>query len=1022
MNEFSKIREKAEKIFGPTLVERALPYLNGEVITDVKVYNDNDGLIVSAKIQGRESYKTHLILSIDGEYVEGFCSCPAFEHWYQNSCKHLAALYMFYFMHLSVEEDEFIPSKVKIKSGEKNGHLIVEIEEDPTRNSLNLFPEGELPIELEEFINGFGGTPFNSMIIFEGDKKVDTILATSHLFSGKVKLNGKVPELSKEEIVKLKAEFVEQMGMPICRISTDRKPQGILFAGADYCWEITETDDKTSLKPLISTASPRILKKVMSSGMIIRGQGALNLLSKANEIFDEVAVKMKLVKSNGIVLEIDTDTPEHLQVKSFVDVNGELKEFPISAVDIGGIVRVDKGIFVNISKDDAEAVNEIKKILSSVDGFHLSKDRFEVNGFKNVMNALEKLNRERIKLIHTNIKQQRNFKIKFSDRARNLISPTVTFKPVVKIRRDKTGIDWFNVDFSLNVIDENGKVIAEISPDKLSGNVRRYEQDLFIDIDEIGTVKVSEKTKNKVEELFAPLPEKVSTNVELVKTVLSSKEKGFEIESDKFIEELLKEMTQRKITNDNPNLPNNLWETLKDYQQKGVLWLRFLNKWGFGGILADDMGLGKTIQTLAFLVSINPNKPSLVVAPKTLMYNWTDEIKKFNVPLKYEIITGRADKRKESISNINEYDLIITSYPVLRQDIDLFSKFDFYALILDEAQNVKNRETLSYKAVKSITADFKIALTGTPVENRPEELHTIFSIVMPKFLDSVSKFRNDYRANPDKAIESLSMKTAPFILRRRKNQVAEELPPRLEQIIPVELSPIQKEIYLQVIKEIRGEIFKEISEKGVGKSIINVLSALTKLRQICDDVRLVIDDWYGENDIEEISPKISVIMDLLEDVVESGRKAVVFSGFVKMLGFIKEAVEKRGWGYKYLDGKTRNRDDVVKRFINESDPIFLLSLKVGGYGLNLQTADTVIIVDPWWNPMIELQAADRVHRIGQINPVNVYRLIAKGTVEEKMEELKKRKMNLFKTLVDDAQTVIENLTEEDIKYLFSNGD
>ncbi|MFP4662444.1 MAG: SNF2-related protein [Halanaerobiales bacterium] len=470
------------------------------------------------------------------------------------------------------------------------------------------------------------------------------------------------------------------------------------------------------------------------------------------------------------------------------------------------------------------------------------------------------------------------------------------------------------------------------------------------------------------------------------------------------------------------DIPHQVEGLLRNYQKDGFYWLRFLYKYRFGGVLADDMGLGKTIQALTLLKSVELAAPSLIVCPRTLIYNWSEEVEKFFPGTKYLVYYGTPEEREEMINKLGDYEIVITSYSILSRDFKTLNKQGegFSYCILDEAQHIKNYKTKRARGVKSIKALYKLALTGTPIENSVEELWSIFDFLMPGYLGNYTHFRKNYfnpisNENDSERLLELKKRVEPFLLRRKKNEVLKELPDKIINYQYVEMTKLQQDTYRLVLEEVRNKVFETVSEKGFNQSRIHILAALTKLRQICNHPALVLD----KADQQAPSGKIDTLMEMVEEAIEGGHKLVVFSQFVKMLKLIRERFDIQGINYEYLDGSTHNRMERVNRFNSEEEiGVFLISLKAGGVGLNLTSADIVFHVDPWWNPMVERQATDRVHRIGQENKVMVYKLITRGTVEEKMLKLQKRKEEVFNSVIESNSTKSETITWEDIQELF----
>lgn len=475
-------------------------------------------------------------------------------------------------------------------------------------------------------------------------------------------------------------------------------------------------------------------------------------------------------------------------------------------------------------------------------------------------------------------------------------------------------------------------------------------------------------------------------------------------------------------------VPNEITAELRSYQIIGYKWLRTLADNELGGILADDMGLGKTLQSIVYMASIVKEKekrkekhhPFLVVCPTSLVYNWQDEINSFAPFLKNAIVTGTPAERQETIESYNTIDVLITSYPLIRRDSEFYKNIEFDTMFIDEAQFIKNANSLNAKSVKTIRANHKFALTGTPIENSLSELWSIFDFVMPYYLLSHTKFLNRYekpivKEEDKKALEDLGKHIDPFILRRMKKDVLSELPDKVETKMLTDLTDQQKKIYMSYLENIKAEISSEIRENGVEKSKMKILAALTRLRQICCHPSTFIDNYKGG------SGKLELLMEILPDVISNGHRILVFSQFTSMLQIIEGELKSKGISYFYLEGSTpmEQRGDYVRRFNDGEGSVFLISLKAGGTGLNLTGADTVVHYDPWWNPAVEEQATDRVYRIGQTNSVHVIRLITKGTIEEKIYKLQQKKKDLSDSVIQAKEVFINKLTKEELEDIFS---
>jgi superfamily II DNA or RNA helicase len=443
---------------------------------------------------------------------------------------------------------------------------------------------------------------------------------------------------------------------------------------------------------------------------------------------------------------------------------------------------------------------------------------------------------------------------------------------------------------------------------------------------------------------------------------------------------------QRQIVPPEPEPLGSLETILRPYQKEGVFWMRFLSRNSLGGILADEMGLGKTLQTLAFIRPLTG--PSLVVCPSSLLFNWAREAARFVPELKVLRIDGPA--RVSLFRLIPESNLVLTSYPILRRDIGQFRSFDFASVILDEATHIKNPDTQNAQAAISLRGRHRFVLTGTPVENSVRDLWSILNFVLPGYLGSREDFRERYEIPVSRGSESekarLAKRLRPVMLRRLKRQVVSELPEKIEQLTYCDLAPVQEELYRKLLTEGRRKIEELTTSKDQGRARIAVFTALLRLRQVCCDIRLVGQDG------ERTSGKLEVLEELLEEAIDGGHRVLLFSQFVSMLKLIRARLDEMGIRYGYLDGETKDRERAVDAFQRYDElPLFLISLKAGGVGLNLSAADTVIHFDPWWNPAVESQATDRAHRIGQTRVVTAYKLIARGTVEEKILSLQQKK-------------------------------
>ena len=496
------------------------------------------------------------------------------------------------------------------------------------------------------------------------------------------------------------------------------------------------------------------------------------------------------------------------------------------------------------------------------------------------------------------------------------------------------------------------------------------------------------------------------------------------IQKNEYYKKMISEIEDRHI-DINTKIPKKLNTELRTYQKIGYKWLKTLEQYKMGGILADDMGLGKTVQVLTVILSyIQENKEkaknSIIVCPSSLTLNWYNEIQKFTPTIKKLVISGDYLERKRKIETINNYQIVITSYDSLKRDIDLYTQYNFKYIVADEAQYIKNNNTKNSKAVKLINAETKFALTGTPIENSLSELWSIFDFIMPGYLYKYKKFKELYeipiiKNQDEEKMNKLKKQIEPFILRRTKSEVLTELPDKTVTILSNEMKEEQYSIYMSYMAQARDEIMYQIDMKGFEKSQIKILSLLMRLRQICCHPKLFLSEYTGE------SSKLNQCIEIIQDAVLGGHKILLFSSYTSMFEIIEEQLKKLEINYLKLTGQTKvgERIKLVDEFNTNKDiKVFLISLKAGGTGLNLTGADMVIHYDPWWNLSAENQATDRTYRIGQRKNVQVYKLITKNSIEEKIYELQQKKAKLIDNMLSTDATFISKLSKDDIMALF----
>ena len=461
-------------------------------------------------------------------------------------------------------------------------------------------------------------------------------------------------------------------------------------------------------------------------------------------------------------------------------------------------------------------------------------------------------------------------------------------------------------------------------------------------------------------------------------------------------------------------LPDGL--SLRPYQERGFQWLLALDRLHMGGVLADDMGLGKTVQVIALLMATRQEgQVSLVVAPTTLTYNWLSELGRFAPDLSVMVLGGSAAQRASQIRHVKEahdVDMLITSYPLIRQDIEQLTTIEFRFAILDEAQHIKNAGSKGAQAVRQLQAQTRFALTGTPLENGVGELWSIFNFVLPGYLLSYSAFLRRYQDGTD--AEDLRRRISPFLMRRLKKEVLTELPDKIESVFTAQMSPEQAKVYEATMMRLRQRVDSIVKEKGFERGRTEVLAAITQLREICCHPSLVLDDYTGT------SGKLDMLLDMLPEAIAKGRRVLLFSAFTSMLKILRRELDDAGYETMYLDGDTpaQRRVEMAEQFNAGQGQIFLISLKAGGTGLNLTGADMVIHYDPWWNPAAEDQATDRAYRIGQTRKVEVIRLVTHASIEEQVVALGQRKKALFDQLIKPGESMVGGLSPQEIMSLF----
>ncbi|MGL4677056.1 MAG: DEAD/DEAH box helicase [Brevinema sp.] len=595
-----------------------------------------------------------------------------------------------------------------------------------------------------------------------------------------------------------------------------------------------------------------------------------------------------------------------------------------------------------------------------------------------------------------------------------------TENPTVSISKSSptplfSSIDWLSINFEYNY-QELKLSLAELEQIINQG---------FLEIDD-SLITIPESQLEKIKKLLALRQQKHHSEIQIQASFLPW---ILSVYPDALIPKEWEELKDfiHQGTVPNIEVPNAL--TLRNYQKIGVERMALLYKFGFGFILADEMGLGKTLQILTLLDLYSSQGKTLIITPTALILNWLVEVQKF-YPDRFDIllVNGSKQQREEKLKTLDQHSIIITSYHMLNFDVEHYQNQQFHFCILDEAQHIKNINSKRTKNVKKIQALSKIAVSGTPLENNISELWSIFDFVMPGFLGSHRYFQKHFEdplqgfdiQKRKETLDNLYQFCHPFIIRRTKDTVYKELPPKIEQTILTELTDLQKSLYMDTLSKVKDYFQTIINENRFNQNRIDFLSALTKLRQISLHPGLIYPELEHEDPVV-CSSKMTALLELLDEALESNHRVLIFSQFISMLKIIQQALKKRHIDFLYIDGKTQNRIQLTDEFNNSTTPIFLISLRAGGIGLNLTGADTVILFDPWWNPAVENQAIDRAHRIGQHKTVNIYRLMTKGTIEEKIFNLQRKKDFLFDNLMQENSN-FGTFSSEDLLSLISDQD
>lgn len=723
--------------------------------------------------------------------------------------------------------------------------------------------------------------------------------------------------------------------------------------------------------------------------------GLLGIIKKEVEIAPSLKDK--------IVLGIKPKTEIYLDLKGEL-ITAELK-FKYEEKEVNYFEKNP-----NIIRDTETENNAVKEMLAH--GFDISNNKiyiddleligdFLTDGIISLATNYEVFTSNKIK--ETNILKETNIKSSFSIGTDNIL---------------KYEFDLGNIS--------NNEITNILESLKSKKKYYRLKSGDIIDLNESENLKEFDNLINDMELSTKEIKEGSGIIPKYRAIFLDSikKEKYHIIKTNNLFDELIKNFSSYK--NKEIHLSKKDNETLRDYQLTGVKWLYNIYKCGFGGILADEMGLGKSLQLICFIKEILKEKNDariLIIAPTSLIYNWKNEFDKFGSELNYKVFAENKEKRKYELEHLENTSILITTYGLIRQDQELYENMNFELIAIDEAQNIKNVNAGMTKVIKELKGNTKIALTGTPLENSVLELWSIFDFIMPGYLTNITNFSRKYNIKDVtddniKELNNLNTQIKPFILRRKKKDVVKELPDKIENNIYIDLSKEQKKIYIAELEKTRKELDEIIQTEGFQKGSFKILTLLGRLRQVCIDPSIIYENYKSG------SSKIEELIKLTENIIQNGHKILLFTSYKRALDIVNKEFTNVGISTYVIDGSvpSKKRIELVNKFNTDDTNVFLITLKSGGTGLNLTSADVVIHLDLWWNPQVENQATDRAHRIGQKNTVEVIKLICKGTIEERILELQNKKKILSDSLIegeDRDQNLLSKLTEKDIKNLLS---
>lgn len=1016
-------------------------------IKSVSMISDDIMQILSTT-QGTKLYKQTLNIYAQDEDVKiiGKCSCPT-----DRNCKHVISSALAYLDEASMQEK---PSQPKHISKDEQHDWLTRLEsaflplqaDTFTKSSLLLyelnFSKSEKEIEMSLYTarelkaGGYGkvnraraNTVFNTYkppeYFKEGDK--ETVLLFKSLAEGlktSVTLKGKLGGLILEGAVSTGRCFWKRGHKKALEFS-DERPLSLAWVeegkNSSLNFELGENSYLIRVDPLFYIDTKR---KEVGHIQTDLSSLQLDLISQApkfsTEDIEDIALEVSSRIPQLIIKEpqtLELEIIEHPVLRPCIHLKQGKESYRLDLSFIYNDLRVRAFPFfdtqsfmaqrVKIKRDEAQEnyfINILKDYGFKLHGGELTAQN--IQAWKSLLEAQDILKEKGFEII-----KEKGFSLNFH----------VVEQVGVKVEQSS---HWFEVGMHIMVEDQRLPLLPIVSKLLNEGIDLNSKEEICFEIDTDRYITLSPQILEPIIKTFYELLDKPnSEGFKLHKYEAQVLENfstdRFKIEDKTSLKKLSSETQKKHVLEDKSK---GLNATLRTYQEEGVAWMQFLRRYGFGGVLADDMGLGKTLQTLAHLdiekESGRLDKPALIIAPTSLLGNWKAEAKKFTPNLRIALYYGSG--RDNILDNINKYDLLITSYTLLSLDIEYLKKEKFYYLILDEAQKIKNARSESAKAAKLINTQYYLALSGTPMENHLGELHSIFDTVMPDFLGSLKEFKTLYQ-NPiekEHSIEAgqrLNHRLLPFMLRRTKDKVATELPLKTEIIRSVSFESDQAQLYETIRVSMEKSVRESIKTMGLAKSHISILAALLKLRQVCCDPRLLKIEEAQK--IKE-SAKLEMLLELVQELREEGRRILIFSQFTSMLEIIEEQMIKNNVSYSKLTGSTLKRQEQIDKFNEDKTELFLISLKAGGVGLNLTKADVVIHYDPWWNPAAEDQATDRAYRIGQDKPVFVYKLIVENSVEEKIVQMQESKKALAEAIYEGKEKGFSKMNEKDLLDLF----